>query len=66
MPQPIPYYDASECSAEQILQVAAQQELRTVSVCMFSLYGPGQNLANMKQGIVSIFLARLLDRDRWS
>lgn len=27
---------------------------------MFSVYGPGQNLENLKQGIVSIYLAYLL------
>ena len=63
MPRPISYYGASKYSAEQILQVAAQLGLRTVSLRMFSVYGPGQNLANMKQGMVSIYLAYLLRRE---
>jgi UDP-glucose 4-epimerase len=30
---------------------------------MFSVYGPGQNLQNMKQGMVSIFLAYLMKNE---
>lgn len=61
--QPISYYGASKYSAEQVLQVASRQRLRTVSFRMFSVYGPGQDLANMKQGMVSIYLAYLLKRE---
>jgi UDP-glucose 4-epimerase len=58
-PEPISFYGASKYSAEQVLRVASLQGLRTVSFRMFSVYGPGQNLDDMKQGIVSIFLAQL-------
>ena len=30
---------------------------------MFNVYGPGQNLENMKQGIISIYLAFLLSKE---
>jgi len=59
-PQPISYYGASKRGAELLLEVAAQQGLRVVSFRMFNVYGPGQNLSNMKQGMVSIYLAYLL------
>ena len=58
--QPISYYGSSKYSAERILQVASRQGLRTVSLRMFNVYGPGQNLADNKQGMVSIYLAQLL------
>ena len=58
--RPISYYGTSKLSAERILQVASGQGLRTVSFRMFSVYGPGQNLDDMKQGVVSIYLAQLL------
>ncbi len=61
-PQPISYYGASKRSAELLLEVAAQQGLRAISFRMFNVYGPGQNLSNMKQGMVSIYLAYLLNR----
>lgn len=62
VPQPISYYGASKRGAELVLEVAAQQGLRVVSFRMFNVYGPGQNLSNMKQGMVSIYLAYLLRR----
>lgn len=58
--RPISYYGASKFAAEQVLRVAALQGLRTVCFRMFSVYGPGQNLADLRQGMVSIFLAQLL------
>jgi UDP-glucose 4-epimerase len=57
---PISYYGASKLGAERILSVAASQGLRTVCFRMFNVYGPGQNLQDMKQGMVSIYLAQLL------
>jgi UDP-glucose 4-epimerase len=60
IPQPTSFYGASKYSAEQILKVVGQQGLRTCSFRMFSVYGPGQNLADLKQGMVSIYLAFLL------
>ncbi len=59
-PRPISWYGASKLAAEQALAVAAKQGLRTVSLRMFSIYGPGQNLQEMRQGMVSIFLSMLL------
>jgi len=61
-PQPISYYGVSKRSAELLLEVAAQQNLLVVAFRMFNVYGPGQNLSNMKQGMVSIYLAYLLKR----
>lgn len=63
VPQPISFYGASKRSAELILKVAAGQGLRTVSFRMFSIYGPGQNMNNMKQGMVSIYLAYMLKQE---
>ena len=56
--RPLSYYGASKHAAEQIL--AVDGGVRTVSMRMFSVYGPGQNLADLKQGMASIYLAYLL------
>lgn len=58
--QPISWYGASKLAAERTLAVASDQGMRTVSLRMFSIYGPGQDLTEMRQGMVSIFLAMLL------
>lgn len=55
--RPLSWYGASKLAAEGALGVAARQGLRTVSLRMFSIYGPGQDLTDMRQGMASIFLA---------
>lgn len=57
-PQPLSFYGASKLAGEYALAVAPG--VRGISLRMFSIYGPGQNLAEMRQGIVSIFLAMAL------
>jgi UDP-glucose 4-epimerase len=60
---PLSYYGVSKLASEHLLRVAAQDGLRPTCLRFFSVYGPGQNLDNMKQGIVSIYLAYLLRGD---
>jgi UDP-glucose 4-epimerase len=57
---PVSYYGASKLAAERILAVAATQGLRTCALRMFNVYGSGQDLANLEQGMVSIYLAFVL------
>jgi UDP-glucose 4-epimerase len=58
--EPISYYGASKLAAEQALTVAAKTGLRTCSLRMFNVYGAGQDLENLDQGMVSIYLAYVL------
>ncbi len=60
---PLSWYGASKLAAERALAVAADAGLRTASLRMFSIYGPGQNLDEMRQGVVSIFMAMALRGD---
>ncbi len=57
---PVSYYGVSKLTSEQLLRLAASEGLCVTSFRMFSVYGPGQNLGNLKQGMVSIYLAYLL------
>ena len=57
---PLSFYGISKLSSEHYIQHFARVGLATTSFRMFSVYGPGQNMTNMKQGMVSIFLAYLL------
>jgi UDP-glucose 4-epimerase len=57
---PLSWYGASKLAAERALAVAGAGGLRTLSLRMFSIYGPGQNLEEMRQGVVSIFLSMAL------
>lgn len=60
IPEPISYYGVSKLASEHMLRLASLEGLNVTSFRMFSVYGPGQNLGNLKQGMVSIFLAYLL------
>jgi UDP-glucose 4-epimerase len=58
---PLSFYGISKLSSEQYVDHFSREGLNTTCFRMFSVYGPGQNLTNMKQGMVSIFLAYLLN-----
>lgn len=53
-------YGLSKVTSEQCLRLASRSGLSTTAFRMFSVYGPGQNLENLKQGMVSIYLAYML------
>lgn len=61
--QPLSYYGLSKLTSEHLLRLAALEGLSFTSFRMFNVYGPGQNLANLKQGMVSIFLAYILKNE---
>lgn len=57
---PLSFYGISKLSSEHYIRHFSQKDLATTTFRMFSVYGPGQNMTNMKQGMVSIFLAYLM------
>ena len=57
---PKSHYGISKLTSEQLLRLAARDGLSCTTFRMFSVYGPGQNLGNLKQGMVSIYLAYML------
>lgn len=52
-------YGVSKLAAEKYLMVN-QADLPYVSMRMFNVYGPGQDLSNLNQGMLSIFVAQAL------
>jgi UDP-glucose 4-epimerase len=56
---PLSCYGVGKLAAEGYLRVYAQR-LPAVTLRMFNVYGPGQNLRNLRQGMVSIYLAQAL------
>lgn len=60
---PKSFYAVGKLASEQYLRLFASQDLQAVALRLFNVYGPGQNLANLKQGMLSIYLAQAL-RDR--
>lgn len=60
---PLSFYGISKMTAEQYIRHYAETGLKTTVFRMFSVFGPGQDLSNLKQGMVSIFLAYLLKNE---
>lgn len=61
--QPISYYGASKLASENYLRVSGMDGLNVTVFRLYSVYGSKQNLGNLYQGMVSIYLAYLLRGD---
>lgn len=63
-PRPKSFYGCSKLSSEYYLRIFNQSYgINTTSLRLFNVYGPGQNINNMKQGMASIYLSFVLFRD---
>lgn len=58
--QPVAHYGASKLASENYLRVFQQDGLKPTSLRLYNVYGPGQNLGNLYQGMASIYLAYLI------
>jgi len=58
------YYGVGKMASENYLRVAADNGLSSTIFRFYSVYGPKQNLNNLKQGMLSIYLAYLLKKER--
>lgn len=58
--EPSSFYGITKLAGEHYVRRFQSERLRTTVFRMFNVYGPGQNLVNMKQGMVSIYLAYVL------
>ena len=63
-PKPLSFYGVGKLASEHYLRIYEAQGLRPTSLRLFNVYGPGQNLANMRQGMISIYLAQMLRDDK--
>lgn len=60
--QPKSYYGVAKMAAENYVRLFNSNDLRTVSLRLFNVYGPRQNLSNLKQGMLSIYCSYLLEK----
>ena len=60
---PYSFYGIAKQAAEQYVRHYAKRGLNTTIFRMFNVYGPGQDLSNLKQGMVSIYLAFLAQEE---
>ena len=57
--QPKSCYGVSKLASENYLKIFSKK-INYINFRMFNVYGPGQDLSNLRQGMVSIFLAQAL------
>jgi UDP-glucose 4-epimerase len=59
---PKSFYAVGKLASERYLQLFKQNyDIDFVALRYFNIYGPGQNMENMKQGMVSIYLKQIID-----
>ena len=61
---PASFYGVAKLASEHYLRIYQQYGVDFTNLRLFNVYGPGQNLQNLRQGMVSIFLAQLVDNNR--
>lgn len=61
-PNPKSFYAVGKLASENYLKIYNQQfNINYTILRYFNVYGPGQNLDNLKQGMVSIYLAQFIN-----
>ena len=57
---PESFYAVGKLASERYMKIFSNYGISCTSLRLFNVYGPGQNMENMKQGMVSIFLSQAL------
>jgi len=60
---PESFYGVAKLASEHYLRIYEQFGIQSTSLRLFNVYGPGQNLENLRQGMVSIFLAQMIENN---
>lgn len=55
-PEPISFYGIGKYTSENHINLFANMGLQSTIFRLFNVYGPGQNIDNLKQGMISIYL----------
>jgi UDP-glucose 4-epimerase len=55
---PVSFYGVGKWASEHYLRLYAQYGIDSYALRLFTIYGPGQNMDNLRQGMVSIFMAQ--------
>ena len=58
--KPQSFYGVGKLASEHYMRIYQEYGIESTSLRLFNVYGPGQNLENLRQGMVSIFLAQML------
>ena len=56
--KPKSFYAVGKIASENYMKIYSSNNLKCYALRLFNVYGPGQNMSNQKQGMVSIFLSQ--------
>lgn len=56
---PMSFYGVGKLASEHYLRLYEQYGISSTALRLFNVYGPGQNMTNLRQGMVSIFMAMM-------
>ena len=62
--RPLSFYGVGKLASEHYMRIYESKGLQPTSLRIFNVYGPGQNLSNLRQGMVSIYLAQMLKNQK--
>ena len=57
---PISFYGVGKLASEHYLNIYSGYGIDSTVLRLFNVYGPGQNMENLRQGMVSIYLAQAI------
>ena len=61
---PTSFYAVGKLASEHYLRLYSNFGINTTALRLFNVYGPGQNLRNLRQGMVSIYLAQAMKNQK--
>jgi len=61
---PLSFYGVGKLASEHYMRIYQNKGLQPTILRIFNVYGIGQNLYNLKQGMVSIYLAQMLKNQK--
>ncbi len=59
---PKSFYGIGKLASEKYIEIYSRMGINITSLRLFNVYGPGQNMENLRQGMVSIYMAYILNR----
>lgn len=62
--KPLSFYGVGKLASEHYARIYQCKGLQPTSLRLFNVYGPHQNMENLRQGMVSIYLAQLLKNEK--
>ena len=59
--KPKSFYGVGKVASENYMRIYQDYGINNTALRLFNVYGPGQNMQNLRQGMVSIFIAQAIE-----